>query len=91
MGHPDNLSAARHLSKNTIIQSVPGIGNIAAASIISNVPALGYASNKQAAGFLGVAPITQERGRDSGRRVTQGESTKVCIVLYMAMISAIDC
>lgn len=42
-------------SKNTILQSVPGIGNIAAASIISNVPELGYITNKQAASLIGVA------------------------------------
>ncbi len=42
-------------AKNTILQSVPGIGNIAAASIISNVPELGYISNKQAASLIGVA------------------------------------
>ncbi|POC78155.1 IS110 family transposase, partial [Vibrio vulnificus] len=47
-------------AKNTILQSVPGIGNIAAASIISNVPELGYITNKQAASLIGVAPITRE-------------------------------
>ncbi len=50
-------------TKNTLLQSVPGIGNIAAASIISNVPELGYITNKQAASLIGVAPITRESGR----------------------------
>ncbi|AVQ86442.1 IS110 family transposase [Plesiomonas shigelloides] len=77
--------------KNEILQSVPGIGNIAAASIISNVPELGYITNKQAASLIGVAPITKESGRYKGKRVTQGGRAKVRTVLYMAMMSAIQC
>ncbi|HBC3855496.1 TPA: IS110 family transposase [Vibrio parahaemolyticus] len=78
-------------SKNTILQSVPGIGNIAAASIISNVPELGYITNKQAASLIGVAPITRESGRYKGKRVIQGGRTQVRTVLYMAMMSAMQC
>ncbi|MGL5164065.1 MAG: IS110 family transposase [Plesiomonas shigelloides] len=77
--------------KNEILQSVPGIGNIAAASIISNVPELGYITNKQAASLIGVAPITKESGRYKGKRVTQGGRAQVRTVLYMAMMSAIQC
>jgi transposase len=77
--------------KNTILQSVPGIGNIAAASIISNVPELGYITNKQAASLIGVAPITRESGRYKGKRVIQGGRTQVRTVLYMAMMSAMQC
>ena len=56
-------SCPDYQTKNDILQSVPGIGNIAAASIISNVPELGYITNKQAASLIGVAPITRESGR----------------------------
>ncbi|MGX2965368.1 IS110 family RNA-guided transposase [Shewanella sp. FeAMO] len=78
-------------TKNTLLQSVPGIGNIAAASIISNVPELGYITNKQAASLIGVAPITRESGRYKGKRVIQGGRAQVRTVLYMAMMSAIQC
>lgn len=77
--------------KNEILHSVPGIGNIAAASIISNAPELGYITNKQAASLIGVAPITKESGRYKGKRVTQGGRAQVRTVLYMAMMSAIQC
>ncbi len=76
--------------KNTILQSVPGIGNITAASIISNVPELGYITNKQAASLIGVAPITRESGRYKGKRVIQGGRTQVRAVLHMAMMSAMQ-
>ncbi|MDV2963352.1 IS110 family transposase [Shewanella algae] len=78
-------------TKNTLLQSVPGIGNIAAASIISNVPELGYITNKQAASLIGVAPITRESGRYKGKRVIQGGRAQVRTVLYMAMMSAMQC
>ncbi|WP_447077855.1 transposase, partial [Shewanella algae] len=75
----------------TLLQSVPGIGNIAAASIISNVPELGYITNKQAASLIGVAPITRESGRYKGKRVIQGGRAQVRTVLYMSMMSAMQC
>ncbi|GAB1120348.1 MAG: IS110 family transposase [Shewanella algae] len=78
-------------TKNTLLQSVPGIGNIAAASIISNVPELGYITNKQAASLIGVAPITRESGRYKGKRVIQGGRAQVRTVLYMAMMSTMQC
>lgn len=84
-------NSPEYQAKNTILQSVPGIGNIAAASIISNVPELGYITNKQAASLIGVAPITRESGRYKGKRVIQGGRTQVRTVLYMAMMSAMQC
>ncbi|OOE95659.1 IS110 family transposase [Salinivibrio sp. MA351] len=78
-------------TKNTLLQSVPGIGSIATASIISNVPELGYITNKQAASLIGVAPVTKESGRYKGKRVIQGGRAQVRTVLYMAMMSAMQC
>jgi len=75
-------------AKNTLLQSIPGIRNIAAVSIISNVPELGYITNKQAASLIGVAPITRESGRYKGKRVIQGGRAQVRTVLYMAMMLA---
>ncbi len=81
----------QYQTKNTILQSVPGIGNIAATSMISNVPELGYITNKQAASLVGVAPITRESGRYKGKRVIQGGRAQVRTILYMAMMSAMQC
>jgi len=78
-------------SKNIILQSMPGIGKIAAVSIISNVPELGYITNKQAASLIGVAPMTKESGAYKGKRVIQGGRAQVRTVLYMAMMSAMQC
>lgn len=77
--------------KNEILQSMPGIGKIASASLISNVPELGYISSKQAGSLVGVAPINKESGRYKGLRKIQGGRAQVRTVLYMAMMSAIQC
>ncbi|TKF14050.1 IS110 family transposase, partial [Vibrio genomosp. F6] len=67
------------------------IGQIASVSIISNLPELGYITNKQAAALVGVAPMNRESGRYKGRRTIQGGRAQVRTVLYMAMMSAMQC
>ena len=83
-------SCPDYQAKNTILQSMKGIGKIAAASLISNLPELGYMTNKQASALVGVAPINRESGRFKGMRKIQGGRHQVRTVLYMTMISAIQ-
>ena len=77
-------------AKDTILRSMKGIGKIASASLISNLPELGYITNKQAAALVGVAPINRESGRYKGMSQIQGGRHQVRTVLYMAMMSAIQ-
>ncbi|WP_432459646.1 IS110 family transposase [Agarivorans sp. QJM3NY_25] len=84
-------SNPEYQAKNGILQSMPGIGKIAAASIISNLPELGLITNKQASSLVGVAPMNRESGRYKGLRKIQGGRAQVRTVLYMAMMSAIQC
>ena len=83
-------SCPEYQAKNTILQSMKGIGKIAAASIISNLPELGYMTNKQASALVGVAPINRESGRFKDLRKIQGGRHQIRTVLYMAMMSAIQ-
>jgi transposase len=83
-------SCPEYQAKNTILQSMKGIGKIASASLISNLPELGYMTNKQASALVGVAPINRESGRYKGQRKIQGGRHQVRTVLYMAMMSAIQ-
>ena len=39
-----------------------GVGNVVAFNLLSNMPELGYISNKQASALIGTAPITKESG-----------------------------
>ncbi|WP_448570071.1 IS110 family transposase [Thalassotalea ganghwensis] len=83
-------SCPEYQAKNTILQSMNGIGKIASATLISYLPELGYMTNKQASSLVGVAPITKESGRYKGQRKIQGGRHQVRTVLYMAMMSAIQ-
>ena len=83
-------SCPGYQAKNCILQSMKGIGKIASASIISNLPELGYMTNKQASALVGVAPMNRESGRYKGLRKIQGGRHQVRTVLYMAMMSAIQ-
>jgi len=67
-----------------------GIGQITAASIISNLPELGYINSKQASSLVGMAPMDKESGRYKGHRKIQGCRARVRTVLHMAMMSAIQ-
>ena len=83
-------SCPEYQAKNMILQSMTGIGKIAAASIISNLPELGYICSKQASALVGVAPMNRESGRYKGKRKIQGGRPQVRTVLYMAMMSAMQ-
>lgn len=61
-----------------------------AASIISNLPELGYMTSKQASVLLGVVPMNRESERYRGQRKIQGGRHQVQTVLYMAMMSEIQ-
>ena len=77
--------------KNDILQSMPGIGNIVAFSLLSDMPELGTISNKQAAALVGVAPFNRESGSYKGQRRIRGGRYQVRTVMFMAMMSAIQC
>lgn len=77
--------------KSELVQSMPGIGKTAAATLISYLPELGYMNNKQAASLVGVAPINRESGRFIGKRTVQGGRAQVRTVLFMSIMSAIQC
>jgi transposase len=77
--------------KNDIIQSMPGVGNIVAFNLLGNMPELGYITNKQAAALVGVAPINKESGSYQGKRKIRGGRHQIRTVMYMAMMSAMQC
>ena len=78
-------------TKNDIIQSVPGVGNVVAFNLISEMPELGYINNKEAASLVGVAPFNRESGSYQGKRMIRGGRSQIRTAMYMAMMSAIQC
>ena len=74
--------------KNDILRSVPGIGPVASAILIADLPELGQHDRKVVAALVGVAPFNNDSGFRKGRRRVKGGRSSVRTVLYMATISA---
>lgn len=77
--------------KNDIVQSVPGVGNVVAFNLISEMPELGYITNNEASALVGVAPFNRESGTYKGKRMIRGGRAQIRAAMYMAMMSAIQC
>jgi len=77
-------------AKAAILTSVPGIGPVAAATVLAELPELGQLSAKQAA-LVGVAPHLQQSGRARGQAAIGGGRRPVRCVLYLATVTAVRC
>jgi len=67
---------------------MPGVGEVVALSLLSNMPELGYLTNKQAAALVGVAPMNRESGAYKGMRRIRGGRAQIRTVMFMSMMSA---
>ena len=76
-------------AKEDLLTSVPGIGNVAAATLLADLPELGSTDRKRLAALVGVAPFNRDSGQWRGHRAIAGGRTAVRNVLYMATLSAI--
>jgi transposase len=74
-----------------IVSSVPGIGDGAAFTLLGELPELGNLSARKIAALCGLAPFNRDSGAMKGRRRIQGGRAPIRTVLYMAMLSAIQC
>jgi transposase len=72
----------------TILTSIPGIGFVAAATLIAGLAELGTCSAKQASMLAGLAPIADESGERQGVRVVWGGRSRIRRHLYLAGLSA---
>ena len=74
--------------KQYLLQSVPGVGPVLSATLVSQVPELGKCDRKEIAALAGVAPFNHESGKKHGKRKIHGGRPFIREVLYMATISA---
>lgn len=73
---------------DALLQSTRGIGPIASATLIAELPELGRLDRRAIAALVGVAPIANDSGCTRGRRRIQGGRFEIRRVLYMATLSA---
>jgi len=75
-------------ARDDLLQSVPGIGPVAAAVLLAQLPELGRLNRKEIAALVGVAPLNRDSGTLSGRRTVWGGRAPVRATLYMAALAA---
>ncbi len=71
-----------------LLQSASGIGPVASATILAELPELGRLNRREIATLVGVAPMAYDSGACRGRRRVQGGRFEIRRVLYMATLSA---
>lgn len=81
--HPELAEAAR------LLQSIPGIGIVAAAVLIAHLPELGTLDRRAVASLAGLAPRARESGKWRGNRPIGDGRRYVRRALYMAALSAL--
>ena len=77
--------------KYDLLGTVPGVGLILTATLLSGLPELGQLNRKEVAALVGVAPYNHDSGAMRGRRRIAGGRAAVRTVLYMATVSALKC
>lgn len=73
------------------LTSNKGVGKVLAYTLLSDLPELGRLNRKQIAALVGVAPMNRDSGRHKGKRYIRGGRHKVRTVLFVSMMSAIQC
>ena len=88
-------------SLDTLLQSVPGVGPIMSATLLSSLPELGGTSREAIAALVGVAPMNHDsgqarevplcprRGSHRGVRFVRGGRANVRNVLFMSAWAAV--
>jgi transposase len=71
------------------LQTVKGIGEVLAKTLVAYVPELGKIRNERLSSLIGVAPFNRDSGKWVGRRHIYGGRADVRIVLYMGALSSV--
>ena len=73
-------------ARDTLLQSVPGVGPRTAQMLVGMLPELGTLNRQRIAALVGVAPFNQDSGRRRGERHISGGRAAVRTTLYMAAL-----
>ena len=74
-----------------LLLTVPGVGEGVAYTLLGELPELGRLTNRQVGALCGLAPYNRDSGSMKGKRRIRGGRAPIRTVLYMAMLSAIQC
>jgi transposase len=87
------LIAAQENTARTcdILRSIPGVGAVSAAAILTLMPELGTLDRKQVASLAGLAPITRQSGQWQGKSFIGSGRKPLRDALYMPALVALRC
>jgi transposase len=74
--------------KGELVQSVKGLGQVTATTLVADVPELGKLNRQQISSLIGLAPFNRDSGKLKGKRSIGGGRKSVRSVLYMAALAA---
>jgi transposase len=66
-----------------LLRTTKGVGPVASATLIAELPELGKLNRREIAALVGVAPMANDSGNSRGRRRIQGGRFEIRRVLYM--------
>ena len=72
-----------------ILTSIPGVSDVTAAGMVTEMPELGHLDAKAVASLAGLAPVTRQSGAWQGRSFIQGGRSRMRRLLYMPALAAI--
>lgn len=78
----------RRARAHDILRTIPGIGEVAAVTILVECPEIGNLKRKQVASLAGVAPMTRQSGQWRGKAFIQGGRKILRGALYMPALVA---
>lgn len=79
---------AHYAELDQLLRSAGGIGPIASATLIAELPELGRLNRRAISALVGVAPYAKDSGSSRGRRRVAGGRFEVRRTLYMATLTA---
>ena len=74
-----------------LLRSAPGIGEVASATLIAELPELGNTDRHRIGSLSGVVPFNHDSGKLKGTRSIAGGRATVRCALYMCALSAMRC
>ena len=86
--HRQLQASAVWRAREDLLRTIPGIGPVTSATLLSQLPELGELDRKAVAKLVGVAPLNDDSGTLHGRRHIWGGRAEVRATLYMAALVA---
>lgn len=73
----------------TLLKTVPGVSDVTAQALVTQLPELGRLDRGQVGKLAGLAPVNRDSGQMRGRRTTGGGRKEVRTALYMPALAAV--